>query len=243
MEEEKLLTKFFLKIMPSIGFDEDINLPGVRSQFISLENKGEKIRFRIANKAHYRGQHWIPDEDLPIDCPRVNNDEYCEYCEKFENGELPPGVEVDEKGKIVKGRNWYKPSIQFLYPILNRDTGESQIFQTTLMVHMDIREAAKAGIDVYKSDWQVTRNEGSPAKYYSTVRLDPIPLTKEDKVALEQAKKIEFETIFKEGFKTSSMEPPVEGEPEEEQKEEQKEEPKEEPAKGTEEVSPSDVPF
>lgn len=221
--------------MPSIDYNEDIDLPGTsRSQFISLQNKGEKIRFRLANKAHFRGRHWNPKEKAPEDCPRINSDEYCEYCEKFESGVMPPEVKVDKKGKITEGRNWYKPSVQFLYPILNRDTGESQIFQTSLIVHLAIRNAAKAGVDVYKSDWQVERTEESPAAYYSVVRLDPIPLTKDDKATLEEAKEIDFEQIYKEETKESTMDAP---------EEEEEPEPKKIKENEEEKVDPDDIPL
>ena len=195
--------------MPRADFTEDLNIPGSsgRSEFVQLKSKGEKIKFRIAGTPFYRGQHWPSNNGQPVDCPQVNQDEHCEYCDKFEAGELPADVKVDSKGKVVKGRNWYKPTVQFLYPVLNRETEESQIFQTTLSVHMSIREAAKAGVDVYKSDWQVTRNEGSPANYYSVVRLDATKLSKTEEEALAAAKEIDFDAIYKSEAKASSMSP------------------------------------
>lgn len=205
--------------MPEIEFTDDLDLPGQKgmADFVKLEAKGEKIRFRIANKPHVRGQHWPPG-DPPVDCLRVNEDSECEYCIKLEAGELPKNV-TEEDVKKDSRKNWYSPSVQFLYPILNRDDGKAAIFQTTTSVHIVIREAAKAGIDVYKSDWQVVRNEGSPANYYSTIRLDPIKLEKSDKEELEAAKNINLELILN-GSKASTMEGP-----------------------GTEEVDPNDVPL
>lgn len=193
--------------MPRIDFDQDIDVPGAssRSQFVQLKSKGEKITFRIANIPFVRGQHWAGAKN-PIPCSKVNKNETCQYCDKYEAGEIPPGVDPD------KGRNWYQPNLQFLYPILNRETGEAQIFQTALSVHTTIRDTAKAGVNVYASDWRVTRNEGTPAKYYSTVRLDASELSVTEKAVMEKAKAIDFEAIFAEDGKFSKMEKPASGE-------------------------------
>jgi len=197
-------------IMPQINFSDDIDVPGGggMANFVKLESKGDKIKFRLANKPHVRAQHW-PKDSRPLDCERVNNNKDCEYCAKLEEGEFPPGVTKEQVEKDAR-LNWYKPTIQFLYPILNRDTGVAQIFQTSTSVHVVIKDAEKAGIDVYKSDWQVTRNEGVPAKYYSVIRLDPVKLDAKDKAILEEANKIDLDAILG-SSKESSMEGPDNG--------------------------------
>ncbi len=230
--------------MPSINYTDDIDMPGssATSPFIQLKSKGEKIKFRIANTPYVRGQHWV-DGKTPVACPRINRKEDCEYCQKYENGDFPPGVDEE------KGRNWYQPSIQVMYPVLNRATGKSQIFQTSPSVHRTIKEAAEAGVDVSKSDLVVTRNEGAPATYYSTVRLDQSPLSPEESIAYEQAKNINFELIFSKEGKPSSMkvESSAQVKPTAKVKNTTEDKEAEEILTGNqnpdEEVAPSDIPF
>jgi len=235
--------------MPRTTFDDDITIPGSSSgaQFVQLENKGEKIKFRMADTPFFVGKHWVLDEEKSIGskivskivlCPKVNeqnSEAKCKYCELFEKGEENP----------VHRSKTYKPTVQFYYPIVNRETKEAQIFQTSLSVHMAIKEAKKAGVDVYKADWQVIRNEGSPVNYYGTVRLDTIPLDDKEKQALKEVKDIPLESIFGEG-KESSMKSEIKNEKEEreaailKEAEEIFDEP--EPNEKGETVNPDEVP-
>ncbi len=161
--------------MPQLDdFSEDIDVPGsFRSQFVQLKTKGEKIKFRIADKPFYIGRHWISERET-VNCPRVNTGDKeapCQWCEKAEAGEENPNHRSGS----------YRATLQFYYPIINRQTQEAQLFQTASQVHFQVKQAADAGINVYQSDWQVTRNEGSPATYYGVVRLDQTPLTADEK--------------------------------------------------------------
>lgn len=178
--------------MPEADFTDQIDeLNTFKSQFLRLQDKGDKIKFRIAGKMFYVGRHWIGEKEV-VSCPRVASGDKnvaCEYCEKFEDGFENP---------YARNKS-YKAVLQFYYPIVSREfngqkTGEGQIFQTSQLVHTRIKEAADAGINVYKQDWQITCNKGVPANYYSVVRLDPTPLTeveqKEAETILEVFEKI-----------------------------------------------------
>ena len=159
--------------MPEADFSEDIPGSTYRSDFVQLSKKGDRIKFRIFAKPFYIGKHWIAEREA-VNCPRINSKDEtvsCEYCEKFEKGVANPHHRSGS----------YKPNLQFYYPIIDRETHEAAIFQTSISVHMAIKEAADAGIDVYKSDWQVTRNEGDKANYYGVVRLDAISVTEEER--------------------------------------------------------------
>jgi len=182
--------------MPEASFDKDIRVPGgQRSQFVQLKKKGEKIRFRIAATPHYNAKHWLSRTEW-VFCPRTMDESDavvpCEYCNKLEEA-----FQIqDQKERDEEVRKW-KPKLNFYYPILNLDTKEAQIFNTTLSVHLAIRDNEKAGVDVFKSDWQVTRNEGSPANYYGTVRLaETSKLTKKEEEALKVAKELDLEKII-----------------------------------------------
>lgn len=179
--------------MPEINdvTDSIDELNTFKSQFLRLQDKGDKIKLRIAGKMFYVGRHWIGEKEV-VNCSRIatgDKNTTCEWCEKFEEGLENP---------YAKNKS-YKAVLQFYYPIVNREfngkvVGEGQIFQTSSLVHTNIKEAAEAGIDVYKQDWQVVCNKGVPATYYSVVRLDPTPLTeaeqKEAKDILEVFEKI-----------------------------------------------------
>src|SRR3990167_2146195 len=159
--------------MPTAEFSDDIPGATFRSDFVQLSKKGDRIKFRIFAKPFYIGKHWLGDREA-VNCPRINSKDdkvTCEYCEKFEQGITNPGHRSGT----------YKPNLQFYYPIIDRDLHAAAIFQTSVSVHMAIKEAADAGIDVYKSDWQVTRNEGDKANYYCVVRLDAIPVSEDER--------------------------------------------------------------
>ena len=201
--------------MPEDDFSTDISFPGQpRSEFVRLTSKGEKIKFRIAKPPFYLGKHWIaPKEQVP--CLKVNKNLECEWCMKFEQNIENPHT----KNKS------YKPNVEFYYSIINRSTKKAEIFQTGISVHTVIKETAKAGVNIYNSDWQVTRNEGdNPANYYGTIRLDAVSLTAEEKEELKSAKELDFTKIFKDEGQSSSIEEPALNEEEDATEEPEKEE-------------------
>jgi|SRR3972149_4688931 len=196
--------------MPTVDYNEDIEgMTVFKSQFIGLREKGDKIKFKIVDKAFYVGKHWIGEKQT-VNCSRVatgDKNEPCEWCEKAEQG-LENPYHRSKK---------YDYGLQFYYPIVTREfngkkIGEGAIFQTSQLVHNRIKEEAAAGIDIYKSDWMVTRNEGKPASYYSVIRLDPVPLSVEEQKEAKQIKE-DFEKLKPslEG-KESKMAPPAEEE-------------------------------
>jgi hypothetical protein len=185
--------------MPDADFQNEIPGNTFRSDFFQLSKKGDRIKFRMFAKPFYIAKHWITDQEA-INCSKLNSenrDAHCEYCEKFENGVANPNHRSGS----------YKPNLQFYYPIINRGTHIAQIFQTSISVHMAIKEAADAEIDVYKADWQVTRNEGSPANYYGVVRLDPTPITEEEKQSALELKPLIEKLMVSLEAKISKVEP------------------------------------
>lgn len=185
--------------IPTVDFTDEIPGTDFKSDFTQLSKKGDRIKFRIFAKPFYLAKHWITEKEV-VNCPKTNNKDEkltCEYCEKFENGIANPNHRSGT----------YKPNLQFYYPIIDRGTHQAAIFQTSVSVHMVIKEAADAGIDVYKSDWQVTRNEGSPANYYGVVRLDGVPVTDEEKKSAIELKPTIAKIQASLEAKESKMEP------------------------------------
>ena len=188
--------------MPTVDFAEDIPGGEFRSDFVSLAKKGDKIKFRIFARPFYIAKHWITDREA-VNCPRINSKDEkvtCEYCEKFNEG-------IENPNHRSKS---YKPNYQFYYPIIDRESHQAAIFQTSRSVHMAIKEAADAGIDVYKSDWQVTRNEGDKANYYGVVRLDAIPVTDEERKSAIELKPLVEKVQASLEAKESRMQPKAE---------------------------------
>ena len=169
--------------MPQIDFGQSIDIPGRPSQFVQLKRKGDSITFRLAGIPTYQGKHWISDTEW-VPCPKVNEKKECEYCEKAELNQ-----DEDEQRRL-------RAKVNFYFPILDRTTGKAAIFQTGLQVRSALEQYDRAGIDIYKSDWQVIRNEDkNPAFYYGVLKLDSKPLSKEDSIELAKAAQLDIEKI------------------------------------------------
>lgn len=171
--------------------------------FLRVKQKGDTIKFRIAQAPVYSGKHFSPLVDKEtgdkkwdvFPCPRINNGEECETCEQFFKlkAQAKKAKETDdlklEKDLNTQARN-YSVAIQFFFPVLDRGTQEFGILQTTKGVRDRINEAHESGVNVLDKDW-VLRNTGSdsPKDLYSIVAMDSKdtpPLTpKEDEEYLK----------------------------------------------------------
>ena len=98
-------------------------------------------------------------------------------------------AKAENDKKAIEEANRFKAKVNFFYPVLNLDTDEAVIFQTTPQVHWTIVGYKDDGVDVFGCAWTVVRTE-EPGKYYETRRLDSVKLTEEQTLALEQAKQI-----------------------------------------------------
>ena len=187
--------------MPQADFDKKLVIPGQgnsQGQIIKLEKKNDKVSFLIAGTPHYVGKHWV-GEDRPVICNRVaqeDPDAECEWCAKLDAGEENPHARNKS----------YRPQMQFYYPIVNLADNKPAIFQTGSLVHSTIKDNAEKGIDVFKSPWLVTRNEGDdPGKYYSTLRLDPVEITPEIEQAKKDAAEFDLERLAGGGKESDSV--------------------------------------
>lgn len=161
--------------MPKLSFGE--NIPSGGGRFVSLNQQGDTITFRIAGEPHFEFLHWMDSEDGSkkerTDCVRLNNPDEGLEC---------PLCDAGDRAKS-----------KFYYPILNRDTERAAIFRTSASVHIAIDSEFRDGIDVFKYDYKVTRVGGEdPNKYYRVTRLpEPKALSDDEKLELEKAKEID----------------------------------------------------
>lgn len=175
--------------MPRADFNERIEGVGQRGQFVQLKKKGDSITFRIADVPSYSGKHWFKDKTW-VFCPKImKTAETCDWCEKADITQ-----DLEEKRQI-------KVKVSFYFPIVDRETKKAAIFQTGLQVRNAIQEYEKNGIDVYKSDWKVIRNEGDdPSRYYAVIRLDTKKLDKDEETALGEAAALDVEALTSKSF-------------------------------------------
>jgi hypothetical protein len=173
--------------MPVAGFDgKPLNLPNNSGIFLKLKKVGDVVKFRIANTPHYQTKHFIDDNHTVL-CGRYNTeikDAKCKYCDDYDKA-VEAGDEEMQKQM--------RPVTTFYYPIVDMNDGKAKIFQfNAKSIHYTIIGYAK-DVDVFACTWKVTRTEVK-GSYYEVLRLDEKPLTKEQKEALEIAKKFNLES-------------------------------------------------
>lgn len=188
--------------MKSINFGEQ--LPSSGNIFLKVKQKGDQIRFRIAQNPVYSGKHFLLKENGGWDiqsCPRVNDGEECDKCELYFKGMAEAkklrDTDPEESKKIEKEARVYSCAITFYFPVLNRDTESFGILQTTQGVRNKINLQHEAGVDVFKKEW-ILRNTGStnPNEIYSLVPVDSADVKQfSEKEALEFEKAKNFDLM------------------------------------------------
>jgi hypothetical protein len=188
--------------MPYIDFGEE--LPTQGSKFLKLKSKGDKVQIRLLDRPFYYGQHFLKDEAgnwNVVPCSRINEGSECEYCGQYFSI-IAKAKKTDDPKQIEEAKKKaraFQVSTQFYYPVLNRDTGRFQIFQTTKSVRDKIETEAKMGVEVLKTDFIILRAETSPQNYYGVTKVDSSqikPLSKEEKEEIEKAKTIDLEDLI-----------------------------------------------
>jgi hypothetical protein len=169
------------------------------SQFVTLKDKGDKIRFRLLGRSFINGKHFeeIPDPSSSTGkkwnitpCPRINERVECETCNKYFEI-VGKAKKTDNKELIKKAKEEARPyqaAISVYFPILNRETMEYQIFQSKMSVKNALDTELDMGTKVYNVDWIVMRTE-IPGKYYTLKQVDSSdtpPLAEEE---MEEIKK------------------------------------------------------
>lgn len=161
-------------------------LPSQASGRVRLKSAGDKIIFRLLGKPVLEGSHFFSKDgkwDIKP-CLRINKDQHCEYCEKFFAAvkEMPHiddqqkyKKEIEELKKRMPG---FEASISYNFPVINRETQEMVIFQTTPGLRNKIdSEAAILEEKIFNYDF-VAKNTGKALKEkYALSRVDSADTT------------------------------------------------------------------
>lgn len=186
--------------MPYADFGEKVNFNS--SQFLKLKSKNDAVRFRILGKPFIDGKHFskTPEGEWDIQpCPRVNEKSKCEKCDKFFSI-IMKAKKTGDKTLIEQAKKEaepYKCTVSVYYPIINRDTEEFAIFQTTMGVREEVEVEGALGTKVLETDFMVMRTE-VPGKYYRFSKVDSaetLPLTEKELSEVEKFKTIKLDEI------------------------------------------------
>jgi len=177
--------------MPTANFGENITFS--TSKFTKLKSKGDKIQFRIIKAPFYDGKHFLKDENGNWDihsCPRINERQDCPYCENFFKALKKAKKDELDKKEADKLTNPWKASISYYYPVINRETGNFEVFQTTSGVRNQIETEISLNAKTLKRDLVVLRTE-VPGNYYSLSIVDSSeskPLTEDEEAKFKIGK-------------------------------------------------------
>jgi hypothetical protein len=213
--------------MPSAVFGKKINNVDKTNLFVSLTKKGESITARIVKSGVYDGKHFQQNDDKSWKityCPRIMEGLDCDLCQqmfeiKREIKSLKEKKPKNYESKIEtysKEARAFTPKVTFYYPIINRETGEAQLFKTTLSVRLKLEEYFAQGFDLLKGDFIISRTEQSPANFYSVLRKDSAdvkPFTEDEKKAFEKANAWDLEEMIKSKPSNQEMEAPLPDDP------------------------------
>lgn len=202
----------------SLSFGQ--HLPGKTSNFLRLKVKGEKVQFKIAQEPVYDGKHFMQLSDPETgevkwdvtECPRIASGEQCEKCEQYfelmsmiKKFKAAESVDDDhpEVKRMKQDARKYAVSIQFYFPILNRNDGKFAILQVTNGVRNKFNAQFGNGIDVMNKEW-ILSNTGSssPVERYSLSLVDSAdvkPLTPEEEEEFAKAKAYDLSQISRSG--------------------------------------------
>lgn len=173
------------------------------SQFFSLKDKGDKIRFRLLGAPYVDGKHFSQNTDgswVVTPCPRINDKSECETCNKYFEI-IMKAKKTGDKTTIDQAKNdarKYSPGISFYFPVINRETMEFTVFNSRKSVKDAIDAELALGTKVLNVDWIVTRTE-MPGKYYNTKVVDSSdtpPLTEEEELEVAKYKKMDLSSII-----------------------------------------------
>lgn len=147
------------------------------SKFTKLKSKGDKIQFRILGNYHYDGKHFMENSSSESGwdvkpCTRINDGAECEICETFFAAHRSAKKEGLDRKETDKLTNPFKPAISYYFPVLNRDTEQFEIFQTTQGVKNAIDGKLELNPKVLDRDLIVVRTEAPGNGYYSLDVVD-----------------------------------------------------------------------
>lgn len=166
------------------------------SRFTKLSSKGDKLHFRILGNPFYDGKHFMKvDDEWDIKpCPRINEGAPCDICELFFKAHRQAKKEGLDQRETEKLTRDFKNSVSFYFPVLNRDTEQFEVFQTTQGVRNQIEAKREIGIKVEERDFIVLRTE-TPGSYYQLEVVDSAEtkeLTPKEKAESKKGVKVDL---------------------------------------------------
>lgn len=187
--------------MPYADFGEKVSFNS--SQFLKLKSKNDAVRFRILGIPYIDGKHFtLGDDGKTWDiqpCARVNEKSKCEKCDKFFSI-IMKAKKTGDKTLIEQAKKEaepYKCTVSVYYPIINRDTEEFAVFQTTMGVREEVEAEGALGTKVLETDFVVMRTE-IPGKYYRFSKIDSAnttPYSEKELQGVEKFKSIKLDEI------------------------------------------------
>lgn len=199
--------------MSSNTLDFGAKLPSKGNQYLQVKEKGDKIQFRIAQSPTYTAKHFLQTDDgwdITL-CPRINDQAECDKCELYfeaqgqikkllagrKKEELAQDEVKELKGLEGEARKW-NAAIQFHFPVLNRQSGEFGILQTTMGVRNKINEFHENGTNVFEKDFVLRNTGGVGRDRYSVTMVDSADtedFTEEEVAEYEKAKKFDLNSL------------------------------------------------
>lgn len=199
--------------MPSANVGEVTSLDR-KGVFIKLKTKDEKFRIRFASLQYqYEGKHIIKNDQGKwdvSDCPRINEENPCEICQKaFDiKKELKGVTDENIKKAIHEKARPFEPKITFYYAVLDRDLSMAKVLETTTSIRIKLETKMRNGEKILNYDYIITRTENPGAEYYALDRVDSaetVALSEKEINELELAKNFDLEKITG-GGKASELE-------------------------------------
>lgn len=190
--------------MPYAEFGQKLSFSS-GSQFFKLKSKNDSIRFRILGVPYIDGKHFTKTvvdgkDNWDIQpCERVNSHGKCEMCSKF-FAIVMKAKKTGDKTLIEQSKKEaepYKCTVSAYFPVINRDTEEFAVFQTTMGVRDEIEAEAALGTKVLDVDFVVMRTE-VPGKYYRFSKVDSAetkPYSEKELAGVEHFKTIKLDEI------------------------------------------------
>lgn len=185
--------------MPYADFGEKLSF-SAGSQFFKLKSKGDKLRFRLLGAPFIEGKHFteLPDGSWDIQpCPRVNENSKCDTCNKYFSI-IMKAKKTGDKTLMEQAKKEAKPyqnSVAAYFPVINRDTQEFVVFQSTVGVRTKIEDEIALGKKVLEIDLVVLRTETPGSEYYKLSPVDSadtLPLTEKELSEVERYKTIDL---------------------------------------------------
>ena len=158
------------------------------SLIVKIKEKSDKLQFRLLGPCFIEGKHFFktPSGDWDIQpCPRINDGTNCGYCARYFST-IAKAKKTEDKTLIEQAKKEARPfqnSVMVYYPVIDRNSQEFKIFQTTMGMRAKIESEVELGKDVLKIDY-IALNTGLVGKDKYT--LSPVdssetnPLTEKE---------------------------------------------------------------